>query len=480
MTTPQVQALRAPIQKFHRPRNWAAAIAFAGLTIVPLSRADNAGFTQGGAGPTDFTLNANQNAINAVRPAITAGELLLTSNAGNQAVSAFFNTAQLIGNFTASFTYTMGVASSPPADGFAFVVQNTGLNALGDSGGALGYLGIQNSAAAAFDLYNGGNATITRFGASGSGQQGFTYQDSSPVSLRTAPVDVSIAFRDGVFTETLTQGANNITRTFNVNIADRVGSSGFVGFSAGTGGATADQKISNFTFTTGNAPAVTPVAQILAGFPEGGPGFFGIREVQSTTGLNNIADAEAAIQNAALTKIDYTAPVLNLFDSDNRGRFTGDSLYKSDSDQVNEGNDTVNNVAVIATGRIRIPTSGVYTFGTNSDDGFRLTIAGQRFEQVFGQGGTVATASGALEFPNGRGAGESSLGTIFLVAGDYDIQMLNWEGGGGASVELYASPGAKTTFDPLTFNLVGGAAIAGTTGRNKVMTVAPWSLKEYT
>jgi len=72
------------------------------------------------------------------------------------------------------------------------------------------------------------------------------------------------------------------------------------------------------------------------------------------------------------------------------------------------------------------------------------------------------------------------LGTIFLNAGDYKIQMLNWEGGGGANVELYASPGIKTAFDPATFNLVGGPAITGTTGRNKLVTVGSWTYEAYT
>jgi hypothetical protein len=72
------------------------------------------------------------------------------------------------------------------------------------------------------------------------------------------------------------------------------------------------------------------------------------------------------------------------------------------------------------------------------------------------------------------------LGTIFLAAGDYPIQMLNWEGGGGASVELYSSAGVKTAFDGETFTLVGGSAVPPKTGRNRVLGVAPWTLKEYT
>ena len=369
--------------------NWTAiaAAAFAGLSIIPSLRADIAGFTQAGAGPTDYTLNSNTAGV----PTITAGELLLTTAANSEATSAFYNSLQGLGNFTTSFTYNFLSGTNPPADGFAFVLQNNSLTALGDGGGGLGYtngtLGNTKSAALAFDLWNAGTAgTQTRAGVGASGYGGFFTALTDPVSLRsTTPVNVTIAVNDGVFTETLTQGAATISRTFNLNLLDRVGTTGYVGFTGGTGGANAQQKITNFSYTVGNAPAVAPRAQLISGFPQGGPGVFGIREVQSATPLNNLADALAAIQSAQTPRVDYTAPVLNLYENDTRGRFPGDSPYALDTDAGNT--DSINNVALMVTGTVRIPVSGVYTFGTNSDDGFRLTIGNQRFELAFGQGG---------------------------------------------------------------------------------------------
>jgi hypothetical protein len=452
--------------------------------------ADIAGFTQVGAGPTDYTVNASLPAQGAGVPNISGGVLNLTTAGNDQATTAWFNTPQSVSNFTASFTYDFLGGTTNPADGFSFILQNSALSALGGGGGALGYVGINNSVALGFDLWNNNTAgTVTNSAFSASGYGGFNnYQATTPVSLRDVvnTVNMSIAYRDGVFTETLTQGANVYTRSAFYNVQSRVGSTGFIGFGGGTGGANAGQSISNFTFTAGNAPAVTPAAVALTGVPDGGAGFFGIREVQGAPGCcGDLNQAQAAILGSHPNRIDYTAPVLNLFDSDTRGRFTNDSLYRLDPNQTPGSTDnTIDNVAVIATGTVRIPTTGMWTFGSNSDDGFRLIIEGQRFEAAFGQGGTTintgATSNGALEFPNGRGGGESSLGTIFLNAGDYKIQMLNWEGGGGANVELYASPGIKTAFDTTTFNLIGGPAIAGTTGRNKVMTVAPWTIKEFT
>jgi hypothetical protein len=475
-----------------RSRNLAAAVAaaaFAGLSIVPAVQADITGFTQAGVGPTDYTLNTNTAGI----PTITSGTLNLTTAANGEATSAWFNTAQTLSNFTAAFTYDFVNGTAPPADGFAFVLQSSGLTALGGGGGALGYLGIDKSVALGFDLWSGGAGTAngnTAFSAAnnslGATYGGFNnYASVAPVALRDAAnnINISIAYREGVFTETLSQTVSGTTNTFTrsafYNVADRVGATGFVGFTGGTGGANAAQNLTGFTFTTGNAPAVTPAAQPVAGVPTGGPGVWGIREIQSGTALGNLTDALNAVTSGGTSIVNYTAPVVNLQDTGGRGNFLNDSLYRIDPDQVGVDTDGINNVAVIATGTVRIPTTGMYTFGVNSDDGFRMTIGGQRFEGAFGQAGTAINANGALEFNAGRGV-DNSLGTIFLKAGDYPIQVLNWEGGGGAAVEVYASPGIKTAYDPSTFNLIGAGAIAGNTGRNKVQTVSTWTYEPYT
>lgn len=464
-------------------RNLAAAAAFAGLSIVPSLLADIAapGFTQAGVGPTDWTLNGIANGA----PDIASNQLTITTAFNGEATSAWFNTAQGVSNFTASFTYNFLGGTVNPADGFAFVLQNSGLTALGGGGGLLGYGGIPNSVALAFDVWNNNTAgTVTRAGDSASNYGGINnYTVTTPVSLRDMvnAVNMSVAYRDGVFTETLTQGTNVFTRNAFYDVSRLVGATGFVGFTGGTGGANVGQRLSNFSYTVGNAPAVAPAAQPIAGMPQGGAGFFGVREVMGATGCcGDLATAQAAVvANSGTSQIDYTAPFVNLQDTGGHGQFLNDGHYRLDPDQTGADTDTINNLAIIATGRVRIPTSGMYTFGVNSDDGFRVTIGGQRFEAAFGQAGTVINANGALEFPAGRGVADS-LGTIFLAAGDYPIQMLNWEGGGGAAVELYASPGAKTAFDTATFNLVGNGAITGSTGRNRVLGVGTWTLKEYT
>jgi hypothetical protein len=192
--------------------------------------------------------------------------------------------------------------------------------------------------------------------------------------------------------------------------------------------------------------------------PKGGAGTWGVREIAQNGGTGNLGEAtqSALFQRAASrASVDYQAPVLNLWDSDGRGNFGNDTNYRvvtngiagADPDPASEND--VDNVTVIATGRVRIPRSGVWTFGVNSDDGFRLSIAGKSFTNP--TNGEIV--NGSLVYFDGRGASDS-LGQVQLEAGDYDIQMVNWEGGGGAAVEVFAAEGAHTTFNH-NFNLIG-------------------------
>jgi hypothetical protein len=62
--------------------------------------------------------------------------LQLTDGLANEAGSAWYNTPVNIQNFTNDFTFQL---SNAQADGITFTVQNTGVTALGPTGGGLGY-----------------------------------------------------------------------------------------------------------------------------------------------------------------------------------------------------------------------------------------------------------------------------------------------------------------------------------------------------
>ena len=86
---------------------------------------DITGFGNG----SGYTLNY----ISTPAPSINNGTLTLTNFGGDfQSSSAFYNTPQSTGSFTAFFTYQ----ASGPADGMTFVIQNdpAGPAALGGAG----------------------------------------------------------------------------------------------------------------------------------------------------------------------------------------------------------------------------------------------------------------------------------------------------------------------------------------------------------
>lgn len=231
----------------------ASAVAF-GLVFASGfgARADIAGFGDG----TGFQINNNASGA----ASISAGTLNLTTNVGSQASSVFNQTAQNIGNFAASFTYTD--VTTGGADGFAFVLQNDprGATALGDGGGALGYGGaapITPSAAVTFNLYsgNGGSKAGITFGGAN------RYASTGSVDITNGqPVNVTVSYapvsgNNGVISTKLTQGANTFNlrpQAFNIS-ALAGGNTGFVGFTGGTGGVASTQTISNFAYTTGAA-----------------------------------------------------------------------------------------------------------------------------------------------------------------------------------------------------------------------------------
>jgi hypothetical protein len=74
----------------------------------------------------------------------------------------------------------------------------------------------------------------------------------------------------------------------------------------------------------------------------------------------------------------------------------------------------------------RIPEAGFYTFGFNSDDGFQTTFGNDKASEIIVGG-----------FSGGRGASTTEYQVYFEAAGDYAVQSLWYEGGGGANFEWF-------------------------------------------
>ncbi len=128
----------------------------------------------------DFSLNQScltpvLNAMPFPFQLLGSNVLQLTSSTSNPIGAAWYNTAQPVENgFTTSFQFQFTSPSTPPADGIAFVIQNSSsapLSAIGytgGNGGAIGYgdadgnadpsqgQGIPNSLAIEFDTFQNG------------------------------------------------------------------------------------------------------------------------------------------------------------------------------------------------------------------------------------------------------------------------------------------------------------------------------------
>ena len=106
----------------------------------------------------DFT---SINGLNLVGSAEQNGNRIRLTTANMELAGAtWYLTKQSVQNgFHTNFQFQISNWSSPPADGFAFVIQNQSQTALGGGGGAIGYGGptlsdgIENSVAVEFDTY---------------------------------------------------------------------------------------------------------------------------------------------------------------------------------------------------------------------------------------------------------------------------------------------------------------------------------------
>ncbi|MGA8035443.1 MAG: chitobiase/beta-hexosaminidase C-terminal domain-containing protein [Candidatus Acidiferrales bacterium] len=196
--------------------------------------------------------------------------LQLTSGQTNQAGSAFCTTEADIRAFSTDFTFQL---SDAQADGITFTIQNSpaGAKALGQPGGALGYGagsvggtgGIANSVAVKFDLYNNDGEGDDSTGMFTDGAAPFVPAEdmtASGVDLHSGDtMAVHMTYDGTTLTMTITDAVVNASFTYSwpINIPSTVGSDfAYVGFSGGTGGETASQKIESWTWVS-IAPAIS-------------------------------------------------------------------------------------------------------------------------------------------------------------------------------------------------------------------------------
>ncbi|MGD0938418.1 MAG: chitobiase/beta-hexosaminidase C-terminal domain-containing protein [Terracidiphilus sp.] len=236
-----------------------------GYTNSPVSTAVYT-ITSGGTAYINYPAGEFTNsALNLINGAsVTGGMLQLTDGGSGETRAAWFTTAVPVQSFITNFTFELLNAS---ADGMTFTIQDTGSGiwALGDPGGGLGYQGISNSVAVKFDLYN--NA------GEGSDSTGLYTDGAAPTVPAIDLSSTGINFHSGDIlsaqlvyngtdlTMTLTDTVTNatVTEVFPVNIPSIVGgNTAYVGFTGATGGASATQNVLSWTYVSpaGNVAAV--------------------------------------------------------------------------------------------------------------------------------------------------------------------------------------------------------------------------------
>ena len=206
------------------------------------------------------------------------------------------------------------------------------------------------------------------------------------------------------------------------------------------------------------------------GFANTVPGF-ACTLYRANTGVGSVTQAESVISTPSeqTSVINQTESTLNFMDTGGGGHFGGDSAFPGMT--VGEG---LSNYVLQATGTITITASqaGYYTFGVSSDDGFSLTITGADFTTL--TNATNSSGTNTMAYVNPRGPGDT-LGTTYLAAGSYPVNLVYYQQGGGAELEFYAaeesSSSGATSFD--ANSILVGATTATTAGGGASTTTTP-------
>ena len=164
---------------------------------------------------------------------------------------------------------------------------------------------------------------------------------------------------------------------------------------------------------------------------------FAVSNFIASVAINDLSVANSVLANPAQQLAVYSenSPVINYVNTGGGAHYPGDVPFPG----LTIGPDQ-NDFVIHAIATITIPAPGAWTFGVNSDDGFSLNI-----------GGVV------MSEPSPRGPADTIQTFNFPSAGDYPLDFVYYERGGGAEVELFAVQGTTTTWNS-SFQLVGDVA----------------------
>jgi hypothetical protein len=203
-------------------------------------------FANGFSSTAGLTLNGSAVASDDTR-------LQLTDGVTWQAGSVFWNVPINIQSFTTSFEFQLSYAQG---NGFTFTIQNMGPTALGGDSAGLGYQNITQSVAVKFNFYNYDNEGSDSTGLYTDGEPPVTPSvdiSSSGIELGSGDgIQATITYDGTTLTLKLLDLVTNDTFSWSqaINIPQIVGgNTAYVGFTGGTGGLSASQKIISWTYS---------------------------------------------------------------------------------------------------------------------------------------------------------------------------------------------------------------------------------------
>lgn len=192
---------------------------------------------------------------------------------------------------------------------------------------------------------------------------------------------------------------------------------------------------------------------------------WGIRSAAAATAITGIPDAVAAVQNAAAF-VDSELPVINFNDAQSPGsrfRFAGDF----DLPGGTAGDD--NQFAVVAKATFEVPAPGTYTICVRADDNFALRVAGAKWAgrtANYNSAGPAALSNGFIDsldastlfwLPSADAGARAVIN--FSSAGTWPMELVWYEGTGGAGAEIYYAPGiCVSDLDSTDWKLIGDPA----------------------
>ncbi|HWB01919.1 MAG TPA: hypothetical protein VG796_02775 [Verrucomicrobiales bacterium] len=327
-------------------------------------------------------------------------------------------------NVPVAGTYTFGVNSD---DGFTLAFAN----------GTIPFISANGANGAALQTYNGtANGAFQFFGGRG------TADSFAQITLPAGNHTFDFTFHEGGGGSAVELFAASGNKSVFDNTFNLVGGQAFMGGGKafGTVGTWNYKAISD-----GNADLASMISKYNNNVPTVGVGGLTPGGLVTTANLATIGLQDP--QNA------------------NNGGHTGGVAFPGDTaaDDNNFGG------AGRATLSIAPGQEGLYTFAVYSDDSFRFRVmegnvpTGSSSGDVnlfsaSGGGGTVSLntdGDGANDAFGTTGCCADSFGRYMLAPGDYTMEAIFNEQGGGAGFFVYVAKGNYNTFDPNLFQLVG-------------------------